>query len=209
MGFNSGFKGLMSRNIGVGESNSLPPSLPVSPSWRRTKLSTNERHRKDSHRDKHIHLHQQAELNGKFGGLGRYCLRKGCRFPSYSLLDRSQRQSGYFGEEIICWLYRRSSSMQPSPLETDRGIAWTVEDKAPITVVKIRALMNMIMKVTVPQKEAKLLICSGTTSQLRTRFKLRCRQLATHGLTWTDIICHLNFLKRGILSVSFGYIDCF
>ena len=52
--------------------------------------------------------------------------------------------------------------MQPSPLGTDRGIALTVDDKAPMTVVKMSALMNTVMKVTVPQKAANLLTCSGT-----------------------------------------------
>jgi len=65
---------LMSPNIGAGGSNySLPPPT-VIPLWRRTKLSTNERHRKDSHCDKHLQLHKQAELNGQLGGLGPYCL---------------------------------------------------------------------------------------------------------------------------------------
>ena len=99
--------------------------------------------------------------------------------------------------------------MQPSPLGTDRGIALTVDDKAPMTVVKMSALMNTVMKVTVPQKAANLLTCSGTIGQLRTRFQLRCRQLATHGPIWTDILYHLNIMKCGFLNVSFGYIDCF
>lgn len=65
----------VSPNIGAGGSNSsLPPTPPVSPSWRRTKLSTNERHRKDSHCDKNLQLHKQAKLNGQLGGLGPYCL---------------------------------------------------------------------------------------------------------------------------------------
>ena len=53
--------------------------------------------------------------------------------------------------------------MQPSPLGTDRGIAITVDDKAPMTVVKMGALAHTVMKVTVlPQTAVNLLACSDT-----------------------------------------------
>ena len=66
------------------------------------------------------------------------------------------------GSTVQRTMPRGSYSMQPSLLGTDRERALTVDNKAPMTVVKMSALAYMVMKVTVRQKAVNLLTCSST-----------------------------------------------